>query len=171
VTEDEHRKGADEKSETAESDVDDARPMTRRQALGAGAGVVAGLSLGELASAGSALPAVPFAPSPTLPLEERIERAVQAISQNPAVLKTLLPASRNKQVLLARLGLGDVRERQDPQVVAQLLTMIIDAKAKATPPPTPPPTTKPYRSGPASSETVVEWVGALATLAAGALAA
>jgi hypothetical protein len=74
-------------------------------------------------------------------------------------------------VLLARLGLGDVRERQDPQVVAQLLTMIIDAKAKATPPPTPPPTTKPYRSGPASSETVVEWVGALATLAAGALAA
>jgi hypothetical protein len=83
--------------------------------------------------------------------QEKIKQAVRQIQANPAMLDELigLPPGQRKQ-RLTQMGLGDVKRQDVQQQVQQLLS---DQQA------------------PPSAARAVEWVGALATLAAGALAA
>lgn len=85
------------------------------------------------------------------PHADKIRGAVRQVSANPALLDELisLPPGQRKQ-RLREMNLGDVSREDVKQTMQELLT-----DQQATP----------------GSERVVEWVGAAATLAAGALAA
>ncbi len=146
-------------AETPENEQDEAGQLTRRQVLGAGAAAAAGLAAGE-GSLGSFLaPFANSAPASSVPLEERLELAVAKLSTDHTMINKLLPKSTAKPAVLQKLQLSDVKSRYEPAVVNQLMKMMKDAA------------TAPGGTQPATGERTVEWVGALATLAAGALAA
>lgn len=83
--------------------------------------------------------------------QKKIESTVRRISADPALLDELLSASKGqRKQKLEDLGLGDVNRRDVSEHFKKL--MIADPGAEP------------------SADRPVEWVGALATLAAGALA-